>query len=81
MTCEGCGSKVYCVLRSRRLPIELLHSFNKCRDICPCQECLIKSICEVFCDDRKYLLDMFTELKCAENIITELVQNGRVEKG
>jgi len=79
MTCEGCGSKMFCILHSKILPptIELL---GKCIDKCPCQDCLIKSICEVFCEERKHLLNTSIRLKAPENIITELVRNGSVKE-
>jgi hypothetical protein len=79
MTCEGCGSKILCILNSKLLP-PIIGSLDKCRDECPCQDCLIKSICEVFCDDRKNLLNTSTKFKSPENIITELVRNG-IAKG
>jgi hypothetical protein len=73
MTCEGCGSKMYCILRNTIVLPPTIESLDKCRDMCPCQDCLIKSICTIFCDERKHLLNICTKLKCSESIVEELI--------
>jgi hypothetical protein len=58
MTCEGCRGKMYCIIRNSFLPTwAMVEALDKCRDMCPCQDCLIKSICMTFCDERKHLLE------------------------